>query len=233
MKPLQLTNEDGLLLTVRLLRKDDAYGDDDALIYDKEEPSLEIFDASGFEEEPEIYGYFTGIRFTVSALFVEQIEEGSAISEHFSIWGISEANVALIQNWLVCQLSDEEKQFIDESWLEQTKFTPTHTPTISTPSAKTSPYHPSNLFKEIEKNLEFDEFEDELEEFDEFEEDEEEDRNHFVLQELDAALRALDLAESADNQWKHGKVELRLSILAAKKQVLKAIQLASHQELDD
>ncbi|MCV6638146.1 hypothetical protein [Candidatus Albibeggiatoa sp. nov. NOAA] len=223
IKPLQLTNEDGLLLTVRLLRKNDAYGDDDAFIYDKEEPSLEVFDASGFEEEPEIYGYFTGIRFTVGELFVEKIEEGSTISEHFSIWGISEASVILMQNWLVSQLSEEEKSFIDIAWLEKTKLMPTKT---SLPAPKSTPYHPNNLFREIEKNLDFEEFEEELEDFDEFD-DEEDDRNHFVLQELDAALRALDLAESADNQWKHGGVELRLCVLAAKKQILKAIQLAN------
>ncbi|WP_353570141.1 hypothetical protein [Candidatus Albibeggiatoa sp. nov. BB20] len=224
-KPLQLTNEDGLLLMVRLLRKDDAYGDDDAFIYDKEEPSLEVFDASGFEEEPEIYGYFTGIRFTVGVLFVEQIDEGSTISEHFSIWGISEASVAMMQNWLVNQLSEEEKHFIDITWLEKTQFTPTKT---SMPTTKAAPYHPNNLFREIEKNMDFEEFEDELDDFDEFDE-EEDDRNHFVLQELDAALRALDLAESADNQWKHGNVNLRLYILAAKKQILKAIQLTNSE----
>lgn len=225
-KPLQLTNEDGLLLTVRLLRKNDAYGDDDAFIYDKEEPSLEVFDASGFEEEPEIYGYFTGIRFPVGELFVEKIDEGSTISEHFSIWGIAESNVALMQNWLVSQLHEDEKDFIDIAWLEQTKFMPTKTSI----SAQKPPYHPNNIFREIEKNIDFEEFEDELEEeFDEFENEEDEDRNHFVLQELDAALRALDLAESADNYWKHGHVELRLCILAAKKQILKAIQISTRE----
>ncbi|MEK7992020.1 MAG: hypothetical protein VSS52_013500 [Thiotrichaceae bacterium] len=223
-KPLQLTNEDGLLLTVRLLRKNDAYGDDDAFIYDKDEPSLEVFDASGFEEEPEIYGYFTGIRFIVGEIFVEQIDEDSIISEHFSIWGISEITVALMQNWLVKQLSEDEKHFVDASWLEKTKFTPTKH-SMSTP--KTMPYHPNNLFREIEKNMDFDEFEDEFDEFEDEFKDEEDNINHFVLQELDAALRALDLAESADNQWKQGNVNLRLYILAAKKQILKAIQLAN------
>ncbi len=224
-KPLQLINEDGLLLTVRLLRKNDAYGDDDAFTYDKDEPSLEVFDASGFEEEPEIYGYFTGIRFTVGELFVEQIEDGTAISENFSIWGISESTVAIMQNWLVKQLSELEKGFIDISWLEKTKFTPTQQ--ISMP--KKSPYHPSNLFREIEKSLDFEEFENESEEdFEEYENDEDDDRYHFVLKELDAALRALDLAETADNQWKQGHVELRLCILAAKKQILKAIQLTRY-----
>jgi hypothetical protein len=207
-KPLQLTNEDGLSLTIRLLRKNDAYGDDDALVYDKDEPSVEIFDASGFEELPEIYGYFTGIRLTVGNLFVENID-CSNMNEHFAVWGISEHIIALIQHWLVQQLSGDEKNFIDINYLERTRLAPE----IAEPQAY-NPNCAANQFTDT-ATTDFATFENLFGQ---------QHSHNFIIKELNNALQALDLAESADVEWQQGRVRLRLYILAAKKQILKAIQ---------
>lgn len=217
---LQITNEDERRFTIRLLRKDEKLGDDDRVFYEQDEPSLEFFDASGFdsEEEQHIMGYFTGIRCPISELFVAENDRSIDFREHLAIWNVSERSIACIQIWLLHQLDEIEKEFV----------------------------RPLPMFSYIQTFIEVDSVIDQLDE----EDDElaallrlhrspsiapppepEEEPTHpvdFVQQELEEAMRALDLAEAAENQWKQGNVKLRLRILAAKRQTLKAIALLNN-----
>lgn len=229
-QPLRFKNQDGRYFTVRLLRKNEMYGDDEAFIYDADEPSLEFFDASGFDwqEEPEIYGYFTGIRCRVSEVFVEKIEKDMPINNHLLTWNISEYDISAIQHWLINQLDVDEQQFIDKRFLNCTQIILPDTPFLdqcseeedeTVPSfLQSSCYDPANF-------AEMGEFEEEDNEEDNLDEASQMDKISFLQQELAAALRALDLAEAADNRWKVGDVQVRIHVLAAKQQILKAISL--------
>jgi hypothetical protein len=227
-EPLQITNEDERRFTIRLLRKDEKLGDDDRVFYEQDEPSLEFFDASGFdsEEEQHIMGYFTGIRCPISELFVVENDRSIDFREHLAIWNISERSIACIQIWLLHQLNEAEKEFV-----------------------RTLP-----LFSYIQTFIEVDSVIEQLDEADDemaallrlhrtsppptlpppepAEEDEQTHHTDFVQQELEEAMRALDLAEAAENQWKQGDVKLRLRILAAKRQTLKAIALLNKRDDD-
>lgn len=217
---LQITNEDERRFTIRLLRKDEKLGDDDRVFYEQDEPSLEFFDASGFDSEEERYimGYFTGIRCTISELFVEIDDRSIDFREHLAIWNISEQSIASIQIWLLQQLSETEKEFV--------RMLPMFSP-IQTLAELES--HESVLDAMIDKvndlmmsprlNLNTTAPP----------EEEQGHRTDFVQQELEEAMRALDLAEAAENHWKQGNVKLRLRILAAKRQTLKAIALLNDQ----
>lgn len=220
-EPLQITNEDERRFTIRLLRKDEKLGDDDRVFYEQDEPSLEFFDASGFDSEEERYimGYFTGIRCTISELFVEIDERSIDFREHLAIWNISEQSIASIQIWLLQQLSETEKEFV--------RMLPMFSPIQALAELES---HESILESMIDKVNDL-----MMSPHLNATTPPEEEPVHctdFVQQELEEAMRALDLAEAAENQWKQGDVKLRLCILAAKRQTLKAIALLNDQ-VDD
>lgn len=212
-EPLQITNKDQRRFTIRLLRKEEKLGEDERLTYDQDEPSLEFFDASGFDEEDQqhIMGYYTGVRCAISELFVDIQQRSDIFSEQLSFLNISEDSILSIQLWLSYQLTEEEKTFIE--------------PFSDLLHNKTAIHHLCGGF----------EFESEPEESPEEitlpdpNPEEETRRTNFVQRELEEAIRALDLAEAAENQWKEGNVELRLRILSAKRQTLKAIALLNKQ----
>jgi hypothetical protein len=191
------------------LRKEEKLGEDERLTYDQDEPSLEFFDASGFDEEDEqhIMGYYTGIRCVISELFVDIPRRSVTFSQQLAFLNISEDSIFSIQLWLSHQLTEQEKTFI-EPWSDLLQ---SRTPT-----------------KLLDNNFEFNEEREEATEemmLSDSNIEEETRRTNFVQRELEEAIRALDLAEAAENQWKEGDIELRLRILSAKRQTLKAIAL--------
>ena len=218
---MRFKNDDGRKFAIRILRKFDQYGDDDAFTYEQDEPSIELFEATGFDgEEADILGYFTGIRCSVGTLFLEMHDRSESVNDEFAVWNISEENIEAIKHWLVAQLTDTEKQHVSVPL--------TLKPYVSNPAKRASQSQipsASALLPESETPpLHFDETAmprmaccD--------------PHTHpnsgkqFLQQELEAALRALDLAETAESQWKHGEVQVRLRIIAAKKQILQAIAL--------
>lgn len=221
--PLQITNADERRFTIRLLRKYENYGDDDRMTYEYDEPSLEFFDASGFdaEEEQQIMGYFTGIRCIISELFVEVHERSVSFREHLSIWNISEESILTIKIWLLQQLNEEEKCFI--------KMLPAflHVKTTVNEHDIYDARTLESIMQEMDTAAPTKAKEDVVP-FSTHEESTH--RVDFVQQELEEAIRALDLAEAAESQWKTGDVELRLRILSAKRQTLKAIALLNQRE---
>lgn len=220
-EPLQITNEDERRFTIRLLRKYENYGDDDRLTYEHDEPSLEFFDASGFdsEEEQQIMGYFTGIRCIISELFVEVHERSAAFREHLSIWNISEESIFFIKIWLLQQLSEEEKGFIN--------MLPAF-PYLKT-TINTDKIYDARSIESIMQEIRTESLTEESIVPLSTDEETQHHRVDFVQQELEEAIRALDLAEAAETRWKEGDIELRLRILSAKRQTLKAIALLNKQ----
>lgn len=219
---LRFVNDDGRCFSIRILRKKDYYGDDESLTYQEDEPSLEFFDATGFDlqEEREILGYFTGIRCEISALFVHTISLDSPINEHLWIWNISEKNIQHIKDWLLTQLNEQEKQFIDLNQVNHTR--------IPRP-----PDEDSLLDTQIASSLEEITMitEEEVVHSAETSPTISQSVNSISLQQLQLAIQALDLAEQAEEQWQQGQVQVRLHILAAKKNILRAIALLTHSLL--
>jgi len=152
-------------------------------------------------------GYYTGIRCVISELFVDIPRRSVTFSQQLAFLNISEDSIFSIQLWLSHQLTEQEKTFI-EPWSDLLQ---SRTPT-----------------KLLDNNFEFNEEREEATEemmLSDSNIEEETRRTNFVQRELEEAIRALDLAEAAENQWKEGDIELRLRILSAKRQTLKAIAL--------
>jgi hypothetical protein len=112
---LQIVNQDDRQFNVRLVRQNGVYGADDSLLHQQAEPLVEFFDASNLEEDNRL-GYFTGIRCALGTLFQTAFELGSnadvLFNESLPMWNISTDNISDIQDWLLEQLTPEEKRFI-------------------------------------------------------------------------------------------------------------------------
>ncbi|EIJ41317.1 hypothetical protein BegalDRAFT_0397 [Beggiatoa alba B18LD] len=215
---LVFSNDDGRRFSVKILRKSENYGDDDALTYHVEEPSLEFFDATGFdefsEEEP-ILGYFTGIRCLISELFIELQHRSTQLADNFAVWNISETNLTTVRHWLVKHLNTAEKAFIcldnidmqvlpvavhtTESFTAFDALMDRIEPEEETCAASARRQAMSKAANSVS--------------------------SHSLLLELERALQALDKAEVLETQWKTGVVQTRLHLLSAKKHILKIIAL--------
>jgi hypothetical protein len=120
MPALQIVNADQRRLYVRLVRKDEFYGDNDDLRHASDEPLLEFFDASPpHRSDGNGLGYYTGVRCAVSVLFATAFEQGSEadtlFNESLPMWSVSPENIAAIQTWLQQQLSHEEQSFFNNT----------------------------------------------------------------------------------------------------------------------
>lgn len=208
---LRFVNEDGRYFTTRIVRKNDYCGEDDLLIYQEDEPSLEFFDATDVSLQPEqkLFGYFTGIRCKISNLFVKEINLTAPINEHLWVWNISTANITEVKVWLLTQLNEIERQFIDLTQIHHTKI-----------------LRPPDEDFEIEIVREDDAF-DEIVKETSIEKIVTNQENS-VQQQLHIAMQALDLAEKEEKNWQQGQVQLRLHILSAKKNILRAIALLTN-----
>ncbi|MEZ5673156.1 MAG: hypothetical protein R3E08_12585 [Thiotrichaceae bacterium] len=164
-------------------------------------------------------GYFTGIRCVISELFVEIHERSAAFREHLSIWNISEESIFFIKIWLLQQLNEEEKGFINMlpafPYLKMT--------------INTDKIYDARSIESIMQEIRTESLPEESIVPLSTDEETQHHRVDFVQQELEEAIRALDLAEAAETHWKEGDIELRLRILSAKRQTLKAIALLNKQ----
>lgn len=117
MTPLQLVNQDGRRFVVRLVRKREAYGAEDDLVHDRDEPLIEFFDAQNQDEESDNpLGYFTGIRCRVGTFFATIFESGgeadALFNEHLPMWNIGEENIQAVRDWISGQLQGGEAQYL-------------------------------------------------------------------------------------------------------------------------
>lgn len=218
--PFYIVNNDGRRITLRLLRKDDRYGDDEGDIYALDEPSVEFFDASGFDEpdQVDILGYFTGIRCLISAVFVEQLQRTEQLNEHFAVWNISEKNLDAVRSWLDTNLTSTESKFIN---IKQT-----HKPSLPAKKSANIP-DSSNPMYDFEQMMDDIAAQNRVYCSNAMNATAEPHSGDtaFIQQQLENALRALDLAETAENQWQQGDVKSRQHILQAKTEILYAIAL--------
>lgn len=226
LESMRFKNQDGRLFSIRLLRKNEYYGDDDALLYSLDEPSVEFFDASGFDtqENSGILGYFTGIRCVVSEIFSERAQRSLPFSEHLAVWSISDHNLAHVQQWIAANLSEAEKEFIRDL-----PFLPLAKGVAESPLSKsrkavvmpiTLPRAHQDALEEprvLEMGLPAQACVDPM--------DTCEHSASFLQQQLEAALRTLDISETLESDNKVVAVQVRLHILDAKRQVLKALSL--------
>lgn len=226
LESMRFKNQDGRLFSIRLLRKNEYYGDDDAFLYNLDEPSVEFFDASGFDtqENFEILGYFTGIRCVISEIFSERAQRSVPFSEHLAVWSISDHNLAHVQQWIAANLSEVEKEFIrDLPFLplsKKSKEIPVAKPRKTAATPVNSPRAHQDVLeerREFEVGLPAQACADPV--------DSCERSASFLQQQLEAALRTLDIAETAESDNKAVAVQVRLNILDAKRQVLKALSL--------
>lgn len=220
LESLRFTNDDGRLFSIRLLRKNEYYGDDDAFLYSLDEPSVEFFDASGFDaqEDSGILGYFTGIRCVVSEIFSAREQRTLPFSEHLSIWCISDYNLATVQQWIMAHLTALEQIFIKD--LPHLSVPKKHQKAAKTLHKFTPPRAFQDMLEQrviIEPGLPAVACADMS--------DECERTSGFLQQQLEAALRTLDIAETAESDGKATGVQVRLHILDAKRQVLRALAL--------
>jgi len=206
---MRFINDDGRCFITRLVRKADYYGDNNSLIYQAEEPSIEFFDATGIQIQRTL-GYFTGIHCKISTLFVKEIDLATPINEHLWVWNISETNIEEIKIWLLTQLNETEKQFIDLTQIHRTKI-----PRPPDEKVDTEMTEDDVIFNEID-TIENEIVPENLPVI---------SHNHFLQQQLIIAMQALDLAEKSEENWQQGQVQLRLRILTAKKNVLRALAL--------
>jgi len=221
---MRFNNDDGRKFAIRILRKFDQYGDDDAFTYEQDEPSIELFEATGFDgEEADILGYFTGIRCSIGTLFLDRHERSDAVNDEFAVWNISAENIEAIKHWLVTQLTETEKAHVPVPLTlkpyvpkPMTRASQSHMPSTSTaalPSGVETPMDSDADAAVMPRMVCCDPH------------THSSNGKPFLQQELAAALQALDLAETAESQWQHGEVQVRLRIIAAKKQILQAIAL--------
>ncbi len=226
LESMRFQNQDGRLFSIRLLRKNEYYGDDDAFLYNLDEPSVEFFDASGFDtqENSEILGYFTGIRCVISEIFSERAQRSLPFSEHLAVWSISDHNLAHVQQWIAANLSELEKEFIRDLPFLPVSKKATETPVAKPRKTAVMPISPPRAHQDIleerhvlEVGLPAQACADPL--------DSCERSASFLQQQLEAALRTLDIAETAESDNKAAAVQVRLHILDAKRQVLKALGL--------
>ncbi|ALG68422.1 hypothetical protein [Beggiatoa leptomitoformis] len=205
-------NDDGRRFSVKILRKSENYGDDDALTYYEDEPSLEFFDATGFEafsDEP-ILGYFTGIRCLISELFIDAQNRPTQLTESFAVWNISEANLTTVHHWLLKHLTEQERNFVPYAEREATDIVPPAIKLssfdrvmdeISPDASVCVPSIPSPMIGNKTNS------------------------NNMIQQQLATALHALDIAETTETSWNTGTIQARLHIMAAKKHILQTIAL--------
>lgn len=205
---LQIINADKRPLTFHILRKGDFFGDDDTSLYTNEEPSIEIFEAAGFEEETEVLGFFTGIRCLVSEVFVGAQNTKSQFAENMALWSISTENMIVIQKWLQEGLTEFEQCYIQ------------NLPLVLPPSSSISPSTPM-FTGEATAELPIQSCA----------LNEATPPPSFTSEQLEQALHALNLAENAEQTWKQGQVDIRIHILKAKQELLQAIALL-HQNIN-
>lgn len=205
---LQIINADKRPLTFHILRKDDFFGDDDASLYTNDEPSIEIFEAAGFEGEAEILGFFTGIRCLVSEVFIGAQNTSSQFVENMALWSISTENIITIQQWLQESLTEEEQCYIqDLPLVSNTSPTASVAQSVFTGEATAELPIQSCALNETTPPP------------------------SFTFEQLEQALHVLNLAENAEQAWKQGQIDIRLHILKAKQELLQAIALL-HKNID-
>jgi hypothetical protein len=212
-KSLRFTNDDGRIFSIRLLRKNEYYGDGDALCYELEEPSVEFFDASGFDTQTEILGYFTGIRCAISEIFTERAQRTVAFGEHLSVWNISEQNIFDVQCWLQLNLMPLEKAFI------KTASMPLKENVTKSPRKTNTHRAYQDILEDrviVEPNLPTLPCVDEIDIVPTI-------PTSFLRQQLEAALRTLDIAETSEDDHSAQGLQVRLHILDAKRHILKAL----------
>lgn len=236
----QITNNDGRRFHVRLSSHSyQGHAAEDGL------PVIEFFDAStsdGASDTSDVendLGYFTGIRCSIATLFETAFELGSAadtlFNENFPIWNIEETEIGMIQNWVSGLLSEQQQLVLAQALLtnkskktqisqgQQENWEPDTqsdlaclSKLVSEPTSEAVP--PFSPEAELLVPT--------IEEVAEPASTASPARSHTAMQlemQLHAILAALDQAESLDKSWHDGEVKLRLHLLKAKQQVLKAI----------
>jgi hypothetical protein len=208
---LQILNQDARRFSVRLVRTDNT------------DPHVEFFDVSSPQDE----AYFTGLRCSVETLFANAFEDGSAadvlFNEDFPMWGISADNISDIQAWLKSHLNPEElsgfTEFIKETHATTAKRKspqaageaklPDADPAEAvrlTPSANDASRPASETLSEALPP-----------------QSEADDTALPVI--LQRVLDLLDHAEQLDKSWQSGSIQLRLHVLNAKQESLRALAL--------
>ena len=112
---LQITNMDGRVFNIRLIRTNQRYGSHAEMLHTAHMPLLEFFDTSEADEETsDELGYFTGIRCDSGILFSTAGSVGDAtdklFNEDFPMWGITDENIEAIRAWLEASLTERERR---------------------------------------------------------------------------------------------------------------------------
>lgn len=140
---LQITNMDGRLFNIRLIRINQRYGNKAEQLHTGRTPLLEFFDATEPDENAEHeLGYFTGIRCETEVLlgYSETIGDltDRLFNEDFPMWGITDDNVEEIRSWLENILNDREKTPTDLQKTPQTTQIEIITAPVITDNADTT-----------------------------------------------------------------------------------------------
>ncbi|MCP4700663.1 MAG: hypothetical protein GY862_27985 [Gammaproteobacteria bacterium] len=208
MKSFQIINEDGRPFFIRLIRKNEHHGEEDKLIYREDEPLLEFFDADN-QEEGDGLGYFTGLRCTIGTLFKTAFETGGAadilFNQDLPMWNISHQHITAIQEWVLQQLDPGEVSFINKN---NSLAVPVACGTKETCQTPPQEKQTGRANREHDAPA----------------------GSTPLRQQLASIIEALDTAEISEKNWRNGDVKIRLQILAAKKNVLKAFALLNEPD---
>ena len=202
MTVLHIINDDERHFAVRLVRKHERYGSSDEAVHSGDEPVVELFDATSLEPGSEDFGYFTGVRCRVGCLFATAFESGDEadvlLNESLPMWNISAENLNAIQKWLRRQLHEEELTGLEECGEEF----PDTVAAACIPSIEPleAPAHSSIPPPSACRITD-------------------------MQQGLLRLLSDLDALEQLDPAWRTGDVRVRLRLLGAKKELLKALAL--------
>ena len=102
MSTLFITNDHGVPLAVRLVRKGDRYGLYGRLTHDIDDPLVEFYDTR-YDSNGDWLEYFTGTfvsRYYRSTLLERPGGGGMALMGEAYYWQVSASNMAQIKEWL-------------------------------------------------------------------------------------------------------------------------------------
>jgi hypothetical protein len=221
-EPFQITNADGRRFHVRLVRRNEACGQDDSLLHQQDEPIVEFFDATESDGNSlNSLGYHTGIQCQVSTFFQKAFELGSDADHLFNqnllVWSLFEEQVEIVRQWLLNELSSHEQSYL---------HAPPRKPR-NAPEPDAADIAPCELARDRAEAAES------MSVYDDAPEPLRvpSSANQGLAQYLAELIAQLDRMESQTLGWQAEEIKIRLRLHAAKKNLLKALALAHDSAL--